>query len=141
MLRQKLWWVEKAVYEDGEYSSDQFLTLWICWLMEHEFLKVFGQLEGYIIVRPVRVEWVFDTDTDYFATLFRFDPAGDTAWIDSLWAPGRFAEVRQVLKATRRKFVAWEHGESVRCLPVSELKGDMVTPSQLRDSLVRYCSP
>ena len=135
MLLDKLPWINKAEFED-DISVDDFLHLWVTWLIHHEFVKAFPPRRGYIVLRPVDIHWVLDADIDYFATLFRFDPRGNTVFVDSCWAPGLWSTCLDVVRATRRKYVAWNHLNRLYVAEMSELSGETPIKSQLSKAFV-----
>jgi hypothetical protein len=137
LIQSKLDWTNN--FNAKGYTRDEFLSMWIFWLAKHEFLKTFGDVEGYIILRPANLSWVFDAGIDYFNTLFWFDPAGDTVWIDSLWAPGRYGTVLEVIRATRRTYVAWAHKNGrIHCQKISVLSGRIPVKSQIKSALIKH---
>jgi len=137
ILREKLPWISRAIVEDGRSTPDEFLDCWVSWLIQSRFVKVFGNAKGYIIVRPVRMSWVFDTDIDYFDTIWWNDPEGEVAWIDSLWAPGLYPEVLKVLKWTGKPYVAWSHKDKLYFKVIRELSGQIPSRREIAEAVVR----
>lgn len=135
-------WVNTAVVDDGLVSPQEFVVLWCKWAALHNFIKLFGtpqEPKGYLIARPVRMDWVFDADTDYFKTLFQFDPTGEVFWLDTLWARGLYQEVVAFIRSTKKPYVAWSHGKRLYFKRVCELwSGHTPSKSEIEECFVRF---
>jgi hypothetical protein len=139
-IQDHLDWVSTVIVDDGKVSTDQFLDLWTRWLIAHDFVKVYGPWDdprGYLIARPVRMEWVFNADINYFDTLFDFDRAGQVVWIDSLWAKGFYPRVLMFLKSTQKPFVAWDHKHKLYFKRIDQLSGGIPDKSEIAEAFVR----
>jgi len=136
-LQEKLPWLAKAVVDEDRYTIDEFLDSWIYHLAEHHFIQIFGDCQGYMIFRPARLGWVFDADTDYFESLWCFDLAGEVVWIDSLWAPGNYAQVLKTLKWTAKPYVAWSHKDKLYFKVIRELSGQVPSRREIAEAAVR----
>jgi hypothetical protein len=133
--------IRKLVINQGEITPDEFLDLWVTWLIQHGFVKLFGTEEnptGYIIARPGRISWVYSTDINYLDTLFWFDENGDVAWIDSLWAPGQYAQVLIFLRSTTKTFTAWEHNGRVFFKEIAQLTGQIPKRREIEEAFLRH---
>lgn len=142
-LIKNLDWLSTTELRNGQgelITLDQFLNIWIAFLTFNNFLKLYGTPEspkGYLIARPVRMGWVFDTDIDYFKTLFTCDPSGEVVWIDSLWAPGFYANVVEFLRFTEKPYVAWSHKKKLYFKVIRELTGQVPLKSEIEEAFVR----
>jgi hypothetical protein len=129
-------WVNVVKVNDGTLTKDEFLELWIKWLGHHDFIKVFGSADdpsGYLIARPARISWVLDAEIDYFKTLFIYDQDGEVVWIDSLWAPGHYADVLTFLRSTTKTYVSWSHGNKLFFKVIKELSGTVPNRAEIKE--------
>lgn len=137
---EQLPWLKNQIPNNENLSPQEVTRLWIHWLLKMSFAQLFGlygDRKGYIIARPVKLGWVFDTSIDYFATIFWYDPQGEVVFIDSLWAPGYYPQVLTALKKTGRPYCAWEHKGKLFFKTVSELSGQIPSKSEINEAYVR----
>jgi len=138
-IRDHLDWVkavEASTHDGRTLTQDEFLSLWLTWMGKNEFVKIFGRREGYILLHPVCLDWLFEPGINYYENLFRTDPSGDVTFIDSLWAPGRYPQVIEVLRATRRTYAAWIHPASLFLCRIDSLSPDRLIKSQIKRALI-----
>ncbi|HTD17831.1 MAG TPA: hypothetical protein VK673_21790 [Chthoniobacterales bacterium] len=157
-------WPETFVLNEKETSREEMTDLWLRFMIAHDFAKIFissvkgpvpssvvhdlGQFFGsavkdpnvtigYLLARPVRMGWVFDTDIDYFKTLFSFDPAGEVVWIDSLWAKGLYQNVLAFLRSAQKPYVAWAHKNRLFFKVIRELRELVPARHEIEEGFVR----
>jgi len=132
IVPQKLDWTKNiTVMDHPEMTSEQWTKEWLTWMWNNHFAYVLKDRSGYILWRPVTLQWIFDAGLDYFQTIQWFDWSGDAVWIDSLWAPGNYSKVLDLLRATKKTFVGWNH-KKIIVKRIDGLSGDKPILSQIR---------
>ena len=130
-------WCNTFVPAQG--TREEVLEAWIKWGLSWGLIEVFYDKErspvGYIFARPIALKTAIDPKIDYFKTLFYFDAQGDVAWIDTLWAPGHYPEVLKWLRATKRKYVGWQHNGKHYLKEIADLSGNRPIKSEIADAL------
>jgi hypothetical protein len=128
---QHLDWVKRITGKD--YA--QWVRDWVRWAWDRRFAFVLNFQRGYIIMRPVRLDWIFDTSIDYFQTIQWCDFHGDAIWIDSVWAPGNYSAVLALLRSTRKTYVGWSHPDKLHVTKIAALSGNTPLKSQIEAAL------
>ena len=113
-LAQKV--AEKArftMWVDPKTGEKWDFRLWLIWAARHGFIYIwprYGYPTGGMIARPI-THYMLDNWQSYEPEdlLYQFDPDGDGAWVDFLWAPGQQLEAASQLEKSGIKWVGWQH--------------------------------
>ena len=128
-VQEKLDWTQRV---EGNGT-----TQWLQWMNLRHFVWILKDRSGYLVMRPVYRAMIPYMAQRYFQTIYWYHVHGDTIWVDSGWAPGKWPDCLEAFKLTGRKYVGWHHEGWVYVCPISELSGDKPILSQLKRSSIR----
>lgn len=115
MTKENLLYVEDKVLRHCAWATDimrqfktredyiLFIKTWIIWNDQNGFIHLFGDSpSGCVIWRPTRS---FSTKLE---DMVFFERDGESLWVDFLWAPDQWDQVRAWLIASGKRYGGWQ---------------------------------
>ncbi len=124
MLLEHCPWIKKLKVNGYDQMTPQkWVRDWISWGYPKEFFWVIGGEKplGLTVLRPISsemIEWITD---DYFGTILEYDPRGKIVVIDFAYCPGHYDLLYDLVSATRRPLVAWQHRDKIHVEPIEKI--------------------